>query len=222
VIIRRSTDRVGEWFFSLQDHAEPPLTEEGAFAWILNRIPLVLEILAAARLLLPSRLTIRGTGDRLRDGGGEIDLKSTGWPEALDFISGTVRTQTLRSVLSLAIHGDGWLVETGGGRLLPDLVGIDCPLIGDSTAIVVGTWSDAWLLHDLHGRAQPELQRDNAPRLRAALERIERALGVPGWCDGGTRFAACAGYDLRNRVYPSGAPMGLSDLGCDNLVIAVE
>ncbi|MEV5983997.1 hypothetical protein AB0L85_03165 [Streptomyces sp. NPDC052051] len=41
------------------------------------------------------------------------------------------------------------------------------------------TFSDACLSHDLRGHRQPDVQKENAPRLKAALTAITKLLGTP-------------------------------------------
>ncbi|WP_326766998.1 hypothetical protein OG978_22860 [Streptomyces sp. NBC_01591] len=44
--------------------------------------------------------------------------------------------------------------------------------------VTLDTYSDAWMSHDLRGHRQPEIQKENAPRLKAALTAITRMVGV--------------------------------------------
>ncbi|MEW2293483.1 hypothetical protein ABZ719_12340 [Streptomyces sp. NPDC006743] len=48
-----------------------------------------------------------------------------------------------------------------------------------AASITLRTYSDAWLSHDLRGRRQPDVQKENAPRLKAALAAVTDLLGVP-------------------------------------------
>ncbi|MFG3528793.1 hypothetical protein ACGF8B_18860 [Streptomyces sp. NPDC047917] len=44
--------------------------------------------------------------------------------------------------------------------------------------VTLDTYGDAWMSHDLRGHQQPDVQKENAPRLKAALAAITRMLGV--------------------------------------------
>ncbi|MFD5192654.1 hypothetical protein ACFWMU_31850 [Streptomyces sp. NPDC058357] len=44
--------------------------------------------------------------------------------------------------------------------------------------VTLDTYSDVWMSHDLRGHRQPGIQKENAPRLKAALTAITRTLGV--------------------------------------------
>ncbi|MFF9237826.1 hypothetical protein ACF1AL_03270 [Streptomyces sp. NPDC014801] len=47
------------------------------------------------------------------------------------------------------------------------------------TTTTLHTFSDAWLSHDLRGHRQPDVQQENAPRLKAALAAITELIGSP-------------------------------------------
>ena len=65
--------------------------------------------------------------------------------------------------------------------------------------VFVATWCDAWMPADLFARAQPDVHRQNAPRLRRALEELEALLGCRG--DGAETHALAdpRGYELTNQ-----------------------
>ncbi|WP_208899615.1 hypothetical protein [Streptomyces incarnatus] len=48
-----------------------------------------------------------------------------------------------------------------------------------ATTTTLHTFSDAWLSHDLRGHRQPDVQKENAPRLKAALAAITELIGAP-------------------------------------------
>ncbi|MFE7958425.1 hypothetical protein [Streptomyces sp. NPDC057413] len=48
-----------------------------------------------------------------------------------------------------------------------------------ATTTTLHTFSDAWLSHDLRGHRQPDVQQENAPRLKAALAAITELIGSP-------------------------------------------
>ncbi|MFC9931248.1 hypothetical protein [Streptomyces sp. NPDC127190] len=58
------------------------------------------------------------------------------------------------------------------------IVSIDMWPSGAMTA-TLHTFSDAWLSHDLRGHRQPDVQKENAPRLKAALAAITELIGAP-------------------------------------------
>lgn len=63
------------------------------------------------------------------------------------------------------------------------------------------TFSDCWLSHDLRGHKQPDVQKQNAALLRAALGAVTEQLGTPdralgsgcSWCAHGVRVRGLPG-----------------------------
>ncbi|MFD8824400.1 hypothetical protein ACFV1C_18815 [Streptomyces sp. NPDC059605] len=45
-------------------------------------------------------------------------------------------------------------------------------------SVTLDTYSDAWMSHDLRGHRQSSIQKENAPRLKAALATITQAVGA--------------------------------------------
>lgn len=50
--------------------------------------------------------------------------------------------------------------------------------VSGAGTVTLDTYSDAWMSHDLRGHRQPGVQKENAPRLKAALAEISRVLGA--------------------------------------------
>ncbi|MFD9863354.1 hypothetical protein [Streptomyces alboflavus] len=68
----------------------------------------------------------------------------------------------------------------GGERVQVEklfLISVDVWPSGAAT-IALHAFSDVWMTHDLRGRKHPDVQRENAPLLAAALAGIARFLGV--------------------------------------------
>jgi hypothetical protein len=118
------------------------------------------------------------------------------------------------------IRGSGLILTGNVGRRLPDVVGVRALMLAGAS-VWVSTWCDAWLPYDLRGRAQPEIVALNAPRLKAALEQIEEAIGFTA-LTGQSKFSRADGHDLRNPLDIDGDPLDLDLLGYDESWIAAE
>ncbi|MFI2599593.1 hypothetical protein ACH5AC_02510 [Streptomyces sp. NPDC018693] len=96
-------------------------------------------------------------------------------------------SQALRSVdpsqsrlVTVDLATPGVLLRTSGvPRRVQKLfvISVDAWASGAGT-VTLRTFSDAWMSHDLRGHRQSEVQRENAPRLAAALAEITRITRV--------------------------------------------
>ena len=68
------------------------------------------------------------------------------------------------------------------------------------------TFSDAWMLYGLKGRAQPTVHAANAPRLTAALRDLSEALASETEPEDPTYFGAATEIGVDNRFHPDGTP----------------
>ncbi len=98
-----------------------------------------------------------------------------------------------------------------GSRLLDDVVGLESVVAGYGTYLLLSTRSDIWMPYNLMAQSQVIVAALNAPRLRAALEAIERIVGSPGVAED-SRFAKVDGYELRNHIV-RGDVLDLQDMG---------
>ncbi len=120
---------------------------------------------------------------------------------------------------SIRFDGNGELVAAGQRRPMRDVVYLRASGFDRHSWVTVATRCDAWLPFDLRGRPQQALSDANAPRLRAALEAIERALGAPGSGES-SKFAVSDGYVLHNHVDVCDEPIDISEFGYDESWIA--
>ncbi len=118
------------------------------------------------------------------------------------------------------IRGSGLILTGNVGRRLPDVVGVRALMLMGAS-IWVSTWCDAWLPYDLRGRAQPEIRALNAPRLKAALEEMEKAIGFTA-VTGQSRFSLPDGHYLNNPLDIDGEPLDLDLFGYDDSWIVAE
>ncbi|MEZ4462940.1 MAG: hypothetical protein R3F43_00105 [bacterium] len=113
-------------------------------------------------------------------------------------------TPTISSLLTgvrqwgtLDIHGSSVIASPLGERALQGVLGLTVAAESFGNSISIWTRSDVWMPYDLQARPHPEVAALNAPRLKAALEAVERMLGVTALSED-TRFAKVDGYELRN------------------------
>ncbi|WP_306368761.1 hypothetical protein [Nocardiopsis sp. CC223A] len=80
---------------------------------------------------------------------------------------------------ALTVAGPGtWIDAAGEERRAHGLVEATVYLAPWFLEVTVGVRHDVWLRADFSGRPHPQVYRRNAPRLAAALEGIEKALGL--------------------------------------------
>ncbi|MEZ4462939.1 MAG: hypothetical protein R3F43_00100 [bacterium] len=134
-------------------------------------------------------------------------------------------TPTISSLLTgvrqwgtLDIHGSSVIASPLGERALQGVLGLTVAAESFGNSISIWTRSDVWMPYDLQARPHPEVAALNAPRLKAALEAVERMLGVTALSED-TRFAKVDGYELRNHT-AFGDVLDLQDMGYDESWIA--
>ncbi|MBL8625315.1 MAG: hypothetical protein JNK64_28650 [Myxococcales bacterium] len=108
-------------------------------------------------------------------------------------------------------------IDGAGVAVVRGLVDVYAYEAGGTGNVVVQTRCDAWLPFDLRGRPQRAVSDTNAPRLRAALEEIEDALGIKGQANKG-KYSRCEGYTVVN-LFEVGEedeePIDVFDYGLD-------
>ncbi|MFE6931390.1 hypothetical protein ACFVDT_05080 [Streptomyces sp. NPDC057699] len=83
----------------------------------------------------------------------------------------------------------GVIVNSGKHIYEERLVRLGASAVLDYVGVDLVTFSDAWMLYDLRGRAQPAVHSANAPRLSAALRDLSEALHSETDPDDPTHFA---------------------------------
>lgn len=117
------------------------------------------------------------------------------------------------SVGSVLVVGSGtWIDATGekrGERRLVELtVAPDAPGIWAELAL----FHDVWGPFDFRGEPHPEVQRQNAPRLAAALQSLDAVLGVPAEPGEPTYFGSAEGHGIKPPDIIDGRGPDLTDL----------
>jgi hypothetical protein len=222
MIVERGPDRVGEWFFSSRDILPPLSSEREAFDWTIAQLEQVLLVLGRARLLEPTQLEIRLSVTRPTGAPERYRSPMSTWDEARRLLHRLSTEWPNVIPVRVDVYGNGVVLDAGAERVLPDVVGVSTFSVRTKGSVVIKTWCDAWLPLSLRGEEQPEIYRLNAPRLRSALEEVERVVGAAGGCDGATKFSRCEGYELRNQVDSAGNPFDMFEADCDESIIIVE
>jgi hypothetical protein len=221
MIVHRNAECIESWSYGLPCLGPPPKDANEALKLCADQLPEVLAVLERARLLMPSQLVvhlIRNRPDRLPDQLVYPIEKSVDVEVAIRRAASDCHAALWHS---FEVVGSGVVCLPKGDRPFPDVVGIRCLLFHSFTSLSVATWCDAWLQRDLRGRSQLDVCELNAPRLRGALEGVERVVGAVGSCDSYSRFATCDGYDLSARGDDED-PADFDDLGIDETWIAAE
>ena len=100
----------------------------------------------------------------------------------------------------LYILGAGVVLDADGQeREQPDVTWLWGKTL-DAHIVDVCTQSDAWLPYTLLAQPQPEVWRLNAPRLEAALQEIQKRLGILPYINGDSDHAVIDGFHLKNHT----------------------
>ncbi|MEZ4462937.1 MAG: hypothetical protein R3F43_00090 [bacterium] len=206
---------VGKWSYLLpeDEHQDDPLRQ---WERLTPAALAVFDRLFSDRLLqCPLFLTlwIDDPENQAQAGRVQIDIR-----EAVDSTVEHLLRAAGRRGIRLSVRGSSVVCSPSGERLLEDVLGVDVSPASWGSSISVWTLSDVWMPYDLQARPHPEVAALNAPRLKAALEAIERMLGVTALSED-TRFAKVDGYELRNYT-AFGDVLDLQDMGYDESWIA--
>jgi hypothetical protein len=213
MIVARGTEHVGSWHFRLNpDDSDEGMTSTSS-GWLraLRAMEAICHATARDGLLSfplqvkvffgvgpsypPARVLAVSTEEELR--AAMLSLVQSGGDFDWDL---EVLAQS--SVFSLS-----------GQRWQKDVFGIDCAFTRASITVTAWTRADIWMPYNLMAQPQWSVAELNAPRLRAALEAIERIVGKPGYAED-SRFAKVDGYELRNHIV-RGDVLDLQDMGYD-------
>lgn len=214
MIMKFGTDPVGAWLYW---DPRGRTSEVEAFRWAVEALRPVTMILKAHQLLSVDVARVRAAAEpqAYRDYPASSD-------RAVDDLLAAVGALAPGATpLGARFEGPGIVVRPEGGVEVRDVVTVGLTESGGLGTVFVETRCDAWLPFDLRGRPQHELHELNAPRLRAALEEIERALGVAGAGES-TKFARCEGYTLLNYFDVCDEPIDIAEFGYDDAWIATR
>ncbi|MDX3588156.1 hypothetical protein [Streptomyces europaeiscabiei] len=117
------------------------------------------------------------------------------------------------SVGSVLVVGSGtWIDATGEKRgehrLVELTVAPDAPGIWAELAV----FHDIWGPFDFRGEPHPDIERQNAPRLTAALRSLDALLGVPAEPGEPTYFGSAEGHGIKAPDVIAGRGPDLTDL----------
>ncbi|MEU5048291.1 hypothetical protein [Streptomyces sp. NPDC021096] len=175
--LMRAPRECGSWFWDLEEVAEPGL--ESALATAAR----MTDVLARHGLLTPHRLEYDWY---VLDHGG-IDIRTN---IALTVPLGDPRLpeRVLASrpagfpnaeVYDVNIVGTGtWVDATGKSRREPRLVDLSLSPVPVGLSAELSVHHDIWGELDFAGKPHPDVHRQNAPRLTAALQELNSMLGV--------------------------------------------
>ncbi|MEV5594052.1 hypothetical protein [Streptomyces sp. NPDC052496] len=121
---------------------------------------------------------------------GNLELDPT-WPDPAQQLTDAVKAG-LRPGKIGSVYADtestGVIVTDDGESREERLFQVGASLLLDHVGIALTTPSDAWMPHDLRGRAQHAVYTANAPRLSAALRDLSEALNSETDPDDPTHF----------------------------------
>ncbi|MBK7077298.1 MAG: hypothetical protein IPH44_33905 [Myxococcales bacterium] len=212
MILKFGTDPVGGWFYW---DPRGRTSEREAFRWAVEALRPVTEVLKAHQLLSVDVTRVRTVAEphAYQDRPASSD-------HPVDDLLAVVGAPALGATpLGARLEGTGVVVQPAGRVEVRDVVTAGLAESGGVGTIFVETRCDAWLPFNLRGMPQQELYELNAPRLRAALEEIERRLGVRGAGES-TKFAQCEGYTLVNYFDVCEEPVDIAEFGYDDTWIA--
>ncbi|MET8028800.1 hypothetical protein [Streptomyces avermitilis] len=187
--LRRAPQECGSWFWDLCEVAAPELESALSTAERMSRV------LARLQLLTPAGLEY---------GWHVLDVGATGMASNLELTQpwgASSLAERLRGsrpvafpaaeISSVHVTGTGtWFDATGKPRKEPRL--IDLSVSPDPTGLSaeLSVHHDIWGWYDFSGRPHPEVHRQNAPRLAAALKELIVVLGVSAEPGDPTYFGA--------------------------------
>lgn len=186
----------GSWTFDLDDLSDPGLTTG------LHLARRTVETLARYDLLEP--YGIKCSWLVPRRGGTGITTSLTLGNHPLDSPETAERILSSRpvgypdaEVNWITLPGPGiWIDAEGQRRPEPQLVDLQVDTDPVSARVKLSVHHDVWAYYDFFGNPHPEVYRNNAPRLEAALRELEGVLGAEASPGDHTFFGAPKRYGL--------------------------
>ncbi|KDN75105.1 hypothetical protein DF19_26510 [Streptomyces olindensis] len=206
----RAPRECASWFWDLEDYAPPGLQSA------LTTAAKMSAVLRKHGLLEPDNLEwpwfIPGLG-------GAPVLTRLHLMRPLDDEQTIQRVQEMRPVgFPKAVEGDllvagsgVWLDEHGAPRREYRLVELTVSPEHLGLSAEVSVFHDVWGPFDFRGTPHPEVHRQNAPRLAAALKELEALLGVQAEPGEPTYFGRALGYGVDEPVVVDGRGPDLTD-----------
>ncbi len=218
MIVSRIRGPVAEWTFTDEKHYVAS-QDWDALHHFLAVIQGVAEILEAYELLFPAQITLfqwishQPQTDTVTPVIDEPDVCVTiprdkgahGIVSCCEEILRHLDHRPFLYPVHIELTGTGIVFDANGQRHeLPDTIWMRCYTLAYQ-AMSIMTQSDAWLPYTLHAEPQPQVQRQNAIRLEAALLEIEQYLDIDPVI-GRSDYSVIDGYNLHNYRDPDGDP----------------
>ncbi|MFI2431346.1 hypothetical protein [Streptomyces sp. NPDC018693] len=176
--LMRAPRERGSWYWDLYDFAGPGLEPA------LSVAARMCDVLARFELLAPSELKYSWY---VLDAGPTgitsiLDLvKPLGDPSLPERVRGSRPAgYPTADIADICVLGSGkWIDVSGQPRTEPGLVDLSLSTAPTGLSAELSVHHDVWGLYDFAGRPHPEIFRNNAPRLAAALRDLTALLGMP-------------------------------------------
>lgn len=209
-MLMRAPRECASWYWDLEDYAPPGLQSALTTA---ARMSAVLE---KHDLLKPGALEWYWI---VPDLGGAVGKTRLQLRKSLDDEQVIRRIEALRPVgfpeaefSGFLIAGPGmWLDELGSQHIEPRLVELTVSSEPFGLSADVSVFHDIWGPFDFHGAPHPEVHRQNAPRLAAALIELEELLGVAAEPGESTYFGRAVGFGVMEPEAVDGRGPDLTD-----------
>ncbi|MEU9763712.1 hypothetical protein ACFYYY_17495 [Streptomyces sp. NPDC001834] len=176
--LMRAPRECGSWYWDLDEFAAPGL--ESA----LSVAARMCDVLARLELLTPVELKYSWYVLDVGTTGITSTLELTkplGDPSLPERVRGSrPSSHPAAAIASIGVIGTGtWIDAEGQPRTEPELVDLSLSTAPTGLSAELSVHHDIWCWYDFAGRPHPEVYRNNAPRLAAALEEIGALLGMP-------------------------------------------
>ncbi|WP_211279172.1 hypothetical protein [Streptomyces longwoodensis] len=209
-VLMRAPRECASWFWDLEDYAPPGLRSALTVAARMSAV------LQKHDLLQPTTLEWFWL---VPDMGGAVGKSSVGLLRPLDDEWTSRRVEELRPVAfpeaetsGLRVVGTGvWSDADGVQHREERLVELTVSSEPLGLSADVSVFHDVWGPFDFRGLPHPEVHRNNAPRLAAALKELEVLLGVPAEPGEATYFGTAVGYGVMEPDVVDGRGPDLTD-----------
>lgn len=209
-MLMRAPRECASWFWDLEDYAPPGLSSALLAASRMSAV------LREHELLQPSALEWYWVVPEM---GGAVAKTRLQLTRPIDDEQVADRIQKLRPVgfpgaelSGLHVTGVGvWIDEKGVRHAEDGLVELTVSSEPLGLSADVSVFHDIWGPFDFRGMPHPEVRRQNAPRLAAALQELEVLLGVAAEPGEPTNFGRAVGHGVDEPVVEDGRGPDLTD-----------
>lgn len=209
-MLMRAPRECASWFWDLEDYAPPGLRSALVTAARMTAVLRKHDLLEPHHVEWPWFIPGAGGAPAM------TRLQLTGPIDAEEVFQ---RIQGMRPVgFPEAVEGDvlvagtgAWFDAEGTPRREHRLVELTVSPEHLGLSAEVSVFHDIWGPFDFRGEPHPEVHRQNAPRLAAALRELEALLGVAPEPGEPTNFGRAAGYGVDEPVVMDGRGPDLTD-----------